>query len=994
MYLNCHTYFSLRYGTFSEEELIKLTLEKGFNSVAITDINNTSASLSFIRQASSYNINPVVGIDFRSGVKQLYVALAKNNQGFEEINSFMSYHNMNKLDLPDKAHEFQNSLVIYPFRRVSEIDITKLKSYEYIGVSVSDLNKFRMFPYHKFQSKIVLLHTVSFRNKRDFNAHRLLRAIDNNTILSKLSKFEEASPDSMMYSMNELMKIFRDYPFVLNNTSRLIEECSIKFDFSANRKSKNLKSYTGNRNDDLERLKQLCDEGISRRYSGRADKKIIDRLNNEIDVIQKMDFVSYFLINWDIISYANRMEYYHVGRGSGANSIVAYLLGITDVDPVDLDLYFERFINLFRSSPPDFDIDFSWRDRDDVTKYIFDRFSNTALLCTYNTFQYRGVVRELGKVFGLPKHEIDKINSKSFSKSDADELSQLVLKYASLIKGIPNHLGIHAGGILISEQNINCYCSTHLPPKGFETTDFDMVTAEDIGLYKFDILGQRGLAKIKEAINVVRYNQPEKSDFDIYDVERFKNDEKVNSLVKRAKCLGCFYVESPGMRSLLQKLETDNYLGLVAASSVIRPGVASSGMMREYILRHRDPERAKARAHKIMLELMPETYGVMVYQEDVIKVAHYFAGLTLSESDVIRRGMAGKYRCREEFLKVKDKFLSNCLKRGYEKSTIIEIWRQIESFAGYSFAKGHSASYAVESYQSLFLKAYFPLEFMVAVINNGGGFFRTEVYVNEVRLLGGEIEPPCINKSFRNTVIYGKTIYLGLLMIKGLEINIAKQIEKERDVNGEFKSFDDFLDRINIGIEQISALIRIDAFRFTGISKRKLLWQAFLRVGKTPSDAVQKRLFKNNNRKFDLPDLPNSIYEDAFDQIELIDFPLINPFRLLKDKPESTIAEVHLSQFENRRVIILGYLVTVKYTQTVNSQTMSFGTFFDYRGEFFDTVHFPSELKRFPFRGIGVYSVVGKVVSEFGVYSVEVESMEKKAYMEDPRYAIEEKRCF
>ena len=225
----------------------------------------------------------------------------------------------------------------------------------------------------------------------------------------------------------------------------------------------------------------------------------------------------------------------------------------------------------------------------------------------------------------------------------------------------------------------------------------------------------------------VTYNHPTHPAIDIHDIKRFKQDEKIKYLLKNAKAIGCFYVESPAMRMLLKKLQVATYLGLVAASSVIRPGVSKSGMMREYILRYRKPERRKD-AHPILLEIMPETYGVMVYQEDVIKVAHYFGGLNLGEADMLRRGMSGKFRSRDEFMKVKNQFFENCKTKGHSLELTSEIWRQIESFAGYAFAKGHSASYAVESYQSLFLKAYYPLEYMVATINNFGGFYYVELY--------------------------------------------------------------------------------------------------------------------------------------------------------------------------------------------------------------------------------------------------------------------------
>jgi len=771
----------MRFGTFSEEVLLQLAKANNIQKLALTDINNTSASLNFVRLANKYNIKPVVGIDFRNGAKQLYVALAKNNKGFLELNQYLSKYLHSKKPIPEQAPNSKNTAIIYPFEQVLIIEKMVFGANEYIGVNIQDLRKIRFSKLYQLKDQFVILQSVTFRNKKDFNTHRLLRAIDNNTLLSKLSKEEEAQEWEKMMSKEELEQEFAEFTFIIKNTKKLMDECSIYFDFSENRKPQNQQTYLGNKQEDEKKLLELCEQNLPNRYN-TVTKDIKARLQKELELIQQMNFVSYFLINWDIIEYAKKKNYYHVVRGSGANSIVAYLLGITNVDPIDLDLYFERFINLYRTSPPDFDIDFSWKDREDVTRYIFERFENVALLATYNTFKHSAAVRELGKVFGLPKHEIDILSDNKFNIFKLDKLSQLVVNYAKQIKGMPNHLSIHAGGILISEKPLNYFSATDMPPKGFPTTQFDMVAAEDIGLYKFDILGQRGLAKIKEAVAIVKKNQPNEADFDIHDINRFKQDPKVKELIKNAQCLGCFYVESPAMRMLLKKLEVDNYLGLVAASSIIRPGVAKSGMMREYILRHKNPERRK-QAHPVMWELMKETYGIMVYQEDVIKVAHHFAGLSLGEADVLRRGMSGKYRSREEFQKVQEKFVENCRKKGYNDKLIFEIWTQIESFAGYAFAKGHSASYAVESYQSLFLKAYYPLEYMVAVLNNGGGFYHIETYIHEARMLGATIHAPCINKSEYLSTIYAKDIYIGFSTLKDLESKLANLIVKERELH-------------------------------------------------------------------------------------------------------------------------------------------------------------------------------------------------------------------
>lgn len=960
--------------------------ENHVTQIVLTDINNTSAGLNFVRLAPEYNVRPILGIDFRNGVNQCFIGIAKNNEGYLELNNFLSEHIHEAKELPLIAPKFKHAYVVYPFEKVLENDQYKFAEHEFIGISIADLRKLPFSRLLKLKDRLVVQQAVTFRNKADFNAHRLLRAIDNNILLSMLEKTEEANEDEKMFPIENLAAAFSEYSFILENTELLMNSCSIHFDFSEGRQPQNLKVFNTTKEEDEAMIDRLCQEGLPYRYPDGGDG-IIERLEKELKLIKSMGFVSYFLINYDIVTHAREQGFFYVGRGSGANSIVAYLLRITDVDPIDLDLYFERFINLYRANPPDFDIDFSHRDRPEMTQYIFDRFKHVALLGTYVTFKDRGVIRELGKVFGLPKSEIDSLSEGSYDRSRLDEVSRLVIKYGHLIKGMPNYLSIHAGGILISEKPLHWFSATNMPPKGFATTQYDMVIAEDVGLYKFDILGQRGLAKIKESLEIITYNRPEESDgFDIHDIKKFIKDPIINNLIKTAQCMGCFYVESPAMRMLLKKLKVDNYLGLVAASSIIRPGVAKSGMMREYILRHRNPGRAEERAHPVMMNIMPETYGVMVYQEDVIKVANIFAGLDLGEADVLRRGMSGKFRSREEFQKVKDKFFENCRKKNYKEKLISEIWDQIASFAGYAFAKGHSASYAVESYQTLFLRAYFPLEYMVAVLNNGGGFYRSEFYVHEARMLGATVHPPCINRSFNKNVIYEKDIFLGFGYLRELESRVAERILKERLSNGVYDSLEDFLDRVFITVDQISILIRIDAFRFTKVNKHQLLWKAHLFLNKNVK-IDHPKLFPPKHQDFKIPQLHTTDLEMAFTQLELLGFCLCSPFELLAESPKNNRCVKDFERFLHHHIDIYGYLVTVKNTSTHNGKRMYFATMIDQEGKVFDTVLFPPVAAQYYFRGKGIYRFYGKVVSEFGFLSIEVIKMEKQNYVPDPRYA-------
>lgn len=999
MYINCHSYFSFKYGTIRTANLLELMQQAGVKSMALTDINSTAASLNFVRLAPRYGVKPILGIDFRNGADQLYVAIARNNEGFRELNDYLSKYLHSREKIPYRAPRFNQALVIYPFEKYTGFN---LNDYEYVGVKPKDLPRLVYPPHAIDKEKMVAMPTATFRSsvntktgerevlKRDFNAHRLLRAIANNMLLSRLPRSEEAHPGDFIYPAEELRRLYSNHLYLIENAEKLLSICEIHFHFEGENLNKNLRCFCETPEQDYAMLERLCEEGLYYRYPNPS-QKIKQRVKTELDVIKQQGFMSYFLINWKLCKYAREKGYYYVGRGSGANSVVAYLLRITDVDPIELDLYFERFINLYRQNPPDFDIDFSWKDREDITEFIFREFQhgeggNVALLATYSTFQFRAVVRELGKVLGLPPHEIEYIQKAELRK--LDHTQQLVLRYGHYIEGFPSHLSIHAGGILIAERPIHYYTATDLPPKGFPTTHFDMVVAEDIGLYKFDILSQRGLGKIRDSLEVIRRNHPDRPPIDIHDIACFKKDERVKNLLREGKAIGCFYVESPAMRMLLKKLRVDEYLGLVAASSVIRPGVAKSGMMRQYILRFREPERRKE-AHPILREIMPDTYGVMVYQEDVIKVAHYFAGLSLAEADVLRRGMSGKYRSREEFQKVRDKYFEKCKEKGHSYELAADVWRQIESFAGYAFAKGHSASYAVESYQSLYLKAHYPLEYMVATMNNGGGFYSVELYAHEAYMHGGDVQPPCVNLSEELCVICGRSIFIGLGFIGDLDKTTVAAILEERTANGVFMSFDNFLKRVPISLEQVTLLVRIDAFRFTGRSKKELLWEAHFQLSHAKKTRPVKMLFDPEVKRFSIPPLSYDRLEDAFDQIDLLGFPLCNPFDLLQELPAQEVLVSQMERFKNKVVTMVGYLVHIKNTNTSGGKRMQFGTWIDREGHFIDSTHFPPVAARYPFRGKGIYAIEGKIVEEFDFLSLEVISMRKLRYIHDPRVAEE-----
>jgi len=975
--ITAKSYYSLRFGTLSPEELAAQAAAKGIDTLVFTDINNTSGMFEFVKACREQGVSALAGIEFRNDNRWLYTGIALDFDGFGELNRFLSHSRLQHLPLPAEPPVFEHAVVVWPW---GEREPSQLREHEYVGIRHFQQRQLLTSKWRYHQDRLIVWQPVTFADRKGLELHRHLRAIDRNTLLDRITPDDVASAYDWMVPEGKLMDAFQDYPEIIKTTEQLKGNLSFDFDFSG---IKNKRTYTGSRRDDEHLLRQLALDGLKERY-GLAHSEARQRVEKELEIINKLGFSAYFLITWDIIRYSLARGFYHVGRGSGANSVVAYCLKITDVDPIELNLYFERFLNPKRSSPPDFDIDYSWREREEVQNYIFKRYGqkHTALLGAISTFQSRAAIRELGKVYGLPKEEIDRlvVQPAGFVSGSPE---QRILQMGRQMADFPNVRSIHAGGILISDRPITDYTALDLPPKGFPATQWDMYTAEDIGFEKFDILSQRGIGHIRECIDIVHENKGEK--IDMHRVEEFKQDEQVKELLRSGETTGCFYIESPAMRGLLKKLRCDDYLTLVAASSIIRPGVARSGMMREYIRRFHQPHDFEY-AHPVMKEQLGETYGVMVYQEDVIKVCHHFAGLDLADADVLRRAMSGKYRSRSAFQAIVDKFFENCKQRGYPESLTAEVWRQIESFAGYSFSKAHSASYAVESFQSLYLKARYPLEFMVAVINNFGGFYDTWLYVNEARRWGGVLHLPCVNRGQYATAITGKDIFMGFVHVRDLEQKTARRIVEEHNRKGNYHDLGDFIRRTGTTKEQLILLIRLGALRFTGKTKPELLWEAHLLLAGERKQTKGERLFHAATPDYRLPEFEQKHIEDAYDEIELLGFPVsCSLFDLLQTSFRGEFKAGDLEQHVGKQVRMVGQLVTIKYVRTVNRQIMHFATFIDAAGEFFDTVHFPQTLKRWPFKGHGIYLILGKIVSEFGQPSIEVAKMAPLPLQPDPR---------
>jgi DNA polymerase-3 subunit alpha len=842
---------------------------------------------------------------------------------------------------------------------------------------------------------VVATNDVYFGVTEGRQLHGILRAIATNTTLGTLEPSILASATNWFIGEDEFRSWFRHIPEALQARDEIIAGCDVTFDLQHSK----FTSY----NDipdaaKTQRLRTLTENGCRYRYP-HAQREARERIEKELHIIETLGFIDYFLVSWDLVRYAKQRAYPYVGRGSGANSIVAYCLQITNVDPIELDLFFERFLNPERRSPPDFDIDFSWRNRDEVIDYALAKYGRdrTAMICTISTFNPRGALREVGKVLGYSAAEIKQLTSMLPGYGSARDLMDpnspvrrhmgpvLNTRYgrdwsraAHAILEFPNHYGIHSGGVILAPALMTRYTATQLAPKGVRITQQDMYSMEDWRLEKLDILSTRGLGTFEDTMQEVRRRTGKLPP--VIEYKNACNDVKTREIMRKGETVGCFYVESPAMIQLLKKLRTDTFEMLTAASSIIRPGVAQSGMMQAFIERFHDPSKINP-PHPLMAELLRTTYGVMVYQEDVIKVAHFIGKLSLGEADLLRRAMSGKMRSRDAMRTLQNTFFDGCRRQGIADDVVAEIWRQMESFAGYSFCKAHSASYAVLSFQEAFLKAHYPALFLCSVLNNQGGYYRPEVYIQEARRLGLRILLPNVNASDElHFCPDDRTIQLGFLHIKDLGDRSRLHLLRERRENGKFRDFEDFLQRAETTAEDTVILVRCGACDCFGVERPALLVKAklhFNRNRRSVSEPALQLHFENFDEELQLlrPYTPEQVT-----QIELETFTYTVSTHVLdhfEKELRQTVKAPDLNRFVGRRIHVGGWMIAAKLTRTKKGERMMFINLDDSVGRI-DVVLFPRCFDEYAhlLRSTGPFLIYGKVVKEYEVLNIVAERVD------------------
>ena len=967
--------------------------QRGYNRLALTDTDNLYGLWPFLKACRRTGITPIIGAELTDPASNhRAVCLIENDEGYRNLCRLITRRHTEKgFDLKSAVPAHAAGLVII----TQSADLLPEWYEAGLTVAAAAVRKpnaaalaLRRACRH-LGLPLVATPGSFFLDPDDAGIHRMLRAIDLNTSLSRLTIKDTAPCDAWLAPASEYAQRFRVWPDAIRNTEALAERLT----FTGPRHGLVLPPWTAeNAHSARHGLRQAAYKGARRRYGDDLPETVVERLEHELRIIANMGFSSYFLVVGDIVSRSPRT----CGRGSGAASLVAYSLGITNVCPIKYNLYFERFLNPGRSDPPDIDIDFAWDERDNVLHSVLTRYNgHAALVCNHVAFQPRMAIREVAKVYGLTDREIGRVSKRlpwfwRQAHAHDDLLTRLkqlpelgrfdfpqpwpqIIATAQRIIGIPRYVSVHPGGVVITPGPLTDYVPVELAPKGVPVIQWEKDATEESGLVKIDLLGNRSLGVIRDTISNLWQNDIA-FDEDHWEPE---DDPATQQNVAAGNTMGCFYIESPAMRLLQQKAKRGDFNHLVIHSSIIRP--AANEFIREYVRRLHggdwDP------IHPLLVDVLDQTYGIMVYQEDVSKTAVALAGFSHTDADGLRKIMSKKDRARklEDY---KERFILGARARGASDKQIEAVWDMMMSFSGYSFCKPHSASYARVSFQAAYLKTHYPAEFMAAVISNQGGFYSTFAYVSEAQRMGVKIRPPDVNYSDIRWKGNAGAVRVGLLSIKHVSTHTSRRIVTARET-GPYGSITDFLKRVQPDDREARSLIFAGAFDglHPKASQAELLWDLACRQKSGAAGSREKSLFSD---RIDVPRPffpPENELERLRHEFATLGFLCDrHPMVLYADtlsKMQITKAQ-DLHSLVGKHVRVAGLLVTGKVVRTRHGDPMEFLTFEDETG-LVEATFFPKTYRRFCaiLDRTRPFMLYGKVEEDFGAVTLTVARVDR-----------------
>ncbi len=876
VHLHLHTEYSLLDGACRIRDnegdfgsLIRKVLEYKMPAVAITDHGNMFGTIEFYRTCLEAGVKPIIGCEMyiaprsrkereNESINQAsnhLILIAKNETGYKNLMKLVSigylegFYYRPRIDKQVLSSHTEGIIALSGCmkseiaRNILKQDFESAKRIAsnfrdmfgkdnfYLEMMDNGINEQRIINSKLFEfSKeldipLVATNDVHYINKEDAYLHEILLCIGTGKTLDDPNRMRFSTDQFYLRSPEEMHKIFKDIPEAIQNTLRVYEKCNLELDFQSIKlpeykvpEGYSLSSY----------LRHLCEEGLKHRYP-KFTKEIKDRLEYELAIVENMGFAGYFLIVWDFVEYARKNKIpVGPGRGSGAGSIIAYLLGITQIDPLKYGLLFERFLNPGRKSMPDLDIDFADTGRDKIIEYVKNKYgqSNVAQIITFGSMLARAVIHDVGRVLNIPLVEVNRLaklipfgetiyNSLKIvpelkKRYTTEPLIKQLFDIAKSLEGMKRHIGVHAAGIVITPSSMTDYTPFAKSSKGVVITQYEGESLVRLGLLKIDFLGLKTLTVIDQTLYKIKQLQHISIETNHIPLD----DKKTFDLLTSGYSNGIFQLESIGMRDLLRKLKPTEFSDIIALVALYRPGPIGSGMVDEFIKR-KHKERKIVYEHPLLEPFLKETYGVILYQEDVMKIAVSIAGFTPEEADILRKAMGKKIP--EEIESLRDKFLNGARVKNIPKVKANKIFDQIVKFGGYGFNKSHATAYAFLAYWTAYLKANFPMEYMSALLTSEiGNTEKIKIYIEECKRMGIEILPPSVNESFVEFRIEGENkIRFSLLAIKNAGEKGVEIIISNRETQGPFKSFTDFCARIDpryVNRRMIESLIKSGAF--------------------------------------------------------------------------------------------------------------------------------------------------------------------------------------
>ena len=964
--LQVKTSYSLLSSLNNIEKLVSLAKNLGYTSLAITD-SNMFGTIEFYKCCLKYQIKPIIGLELTIS-DSIIILYAKNELGYKTLIKLSTLASERNLKIDD-LQDFVNVVLVMPFQSFNE-KIFNLFENKYIGYSNQSEKECIKHPK-------VFISNVLYLNKNDYQYLDYLYMIRDGKVLGEFEL--NTYKGHHLLSKEEIIKIADEED--IQNSKHISDICNVEIKYT-----KNLQPIYKEGIDEFQYLTNLCQKGLNKRLNNNIEKKYQDRLNYELSVINKMGFCNYFLVVYDYVKYAKKNNILvGPGRGSAPGSLVAYTLGITEIDPIKYNLLFERFLNPERVTMPDIDIDFDSNKRELVVNYVIEKYGikNVAGIITFNTLASKQVIKDVGRVLNIPLKLTDAIsklitdkdlitsynnNSKLKSLINSSEELKKLYDISLHLEGLPRHVSIHAAGIVISNRHLDEVIPLYKNDIGIYTTAYSMNYLEELGLLKMDFLGISNLTIIDEIITNIKNNEQINISFNNIPLD----DTKTMEIFKKADTDGIFQFESPGMKNFLKKLNPNSLDDLIAAIALYRPGPMDN--IDSYIKRKSGKEPISY-LDKSLEPILKSTYGIIIYQEQIMQIANVLAGYSLGEADILRRAMSKK---KLDILQnEKEKFIKRSIEKGHSEESATKIFELILKFAGYGFNLSHSVSYAIVAYKMAFLKRHFCHYFMLSLLNNAiGSDIKTQIYISEAKHKKITITPPDINISTYKYIIKNKQIICPFSIIHNIGYSVSHAIIKERE-KGPLKDFLDFVTRCYSGTinkKIITSLINAGVFSSFNINKKTLNENLdnIINYAELTKDIGLIEIEK-----------PTIIQYQEYDKETLTNLELSSFSFYLSNHPVSeyrqneSLTTINIEDKFNQKINIILYVEKIKEVLTKKNDVMAFviasDEFKSISLTLFPTIY--QENKDLKYGDI--ISVIGRVEKRFDEYQIVVNSITK-----------------